>query len=63
MPDRMPNHQLIDWEALSQEEQIHLRIEYGHYLDQLPPTCALDQKQARFSYWLQQQGVHYAAQA
>lgn len=55
----MADDRLVDWEALSQEDQLRLRVAYGRYLDDLPPTCALDEKRARFSYWLQQQGFQY----
>lgn len=55
----MADDRLVDWEALSQEDQLRLRVAYGRYLDDLPPTCALDEKRARFSYWLRQQGIHY----
>lgn len=47
------------WDALTEEEQIRLRVEYGHYLDQLPPTCSLEEKNARFARWLAERGVRF----
>jgi hypothetical protein len=49
--------QLRPWSNLDTEEQTALRISYGHYLDQLPPTCSMETKQARFRAWLAQQGI------
>jgi hypothetical protein len=51
--------ELIAWESLSQDQQIALRERFGHYLDNLPPTCSLATKVARFQYWLEEQGVSY----
>ena len=51
--------ELVPWESLDAERQTALRVEYGHYLDQLPPTCSLEEKNARFSRWLAEQGVAY----
>lgn len=50
---------LIDWDALPADRQLVLREAYGHYLDSLPPTCDLDEKQRRFRDWLADQGVDY----
>ncbi len=50
---------LEPWDALSQEEQLRLREAYGHYLDSLPPTCAMDEKIERFRRWLAERGVAY----
>jgi hypothetical protein len=50
---------LRPWEELSSQEQLRLREEYGHYLDQLPPTCSLETKIERFRRWLTERGVHY----
>jgi hypothetical protein len=56
--------ELRDWETLTQEEQIEIRIEYGHYLDSLPPTCSLDTKIERFRSWLREhKGVNYRGAA
>ncbi|MGD8957974.1 MAG: hypothetical protein PVJ03_11610 [Chromatiaceae bacterium] len=54
-----PQSALIPWESLSRDEQIALRERYGHYLDNLPPTCSLDTKVARFKHWLEHQGIAY----
>ena len=51
--------ELIPWESLTQEQQIALRERFGYYLDNLPPTCSLATKVARFQYWLEEQGVAY----
>jgi hypothetical protein len=51
--------QLVPWESLNQEQQIALRERFGYYLDNLPPTCSLATKIARFQYWLEAQGVAY----
>jgi hypothetical protein len=51
--------ELIPWESLTQEQQIALRDRFGYYLDNLPPTCSLATKIARFQYWLEEQGVAY----
>ena len=47
----------IPWDELSPEEQLRLRVDYGHYLEQLPPTCSLEEKNARFVRWLAAHGV------
>jgi hypothetical protein len=47
------------WESLDGAEQTRLRVEYGHYLDSLPPTCSLEEKNLRFARWLAERGVHY----
>ena len=49
------------WQELSSREQLRLREEYGHYLDQLPPTCSLETKIERFRSWLAERGVLYEA--
>jgi hypothetical protein len=43
-----------DWDSLDVDEQTVLRIEYGHYLDALPPTCSMDTKIERFRNWLRE---------
>lgn len=47
------------WDALDSEQQIQLRIEFGRYLDQLPPTCSLEEKNLRFARWLAERGITY----
>jgi hypothetical protein len=47
------------WDSLSPERQIALRVEYGHYLDSLPPTCSLEEKDIRFARWLAERGIGY----
>ena len=54
-----PKPELIPWESLNQDQQIALRERFGYYLDNLPPTCSLATKIARFQYWLEEQGVAY----
>jgi len=48
-----------DWHSLDEAEQTALREAFGHYLDQLPPTCSLRAKIARFRHWLAAQGIDY----
>jgi hypothetical protein len=55
--DKSPS--VIAWNGLSAEEQTRLRIEYGYYLDKLPPTCSLEQKEARFAQWLAERNITY----
>lgn len=51
---------LRDWNSLDAEEQTAIRIEYGRYLDSLPPTCSLDTKIERFRSWLRdEKGIEY----
>jgi hypothetical protein len=50
----------IPWESLTLEEQIELREQFGQYLDNLPPTCSLETKIARFQHWLETRGVIYS---
>ena len=47
------------WEDLHRAEQTRLLIEYGRYLDGLPPTCSLAEKDDRFARWLAERGVRY----
>jgi len=48
-----------NWDDLHRDEQIRLLIEYGHYQDQLPPTCSMDSKEIRLRDWLAEQNVEY----
>jgi hypothetical protein len=50
------------WETLEPEEQTRLRVAYGRYLDQLPPSCSLEEKNRRFARWLAEEGVLYGAE-
>ncbi len=47
------------WDDLSADEQTALRVEYGHYLDTLPPTCSLEEKERRFALWLGERGIGF----
>lgn len=47
------------WDLLPKAEQTRLRVEYGRYLESLPPTCSLEEKNARFARWLAERGVLY----
>jgi hypothetical protein len=49
----------VPWEQLSKEQQTQLRIEYGYYIDQLPPTCSLESKIERFRNWLAGRNIVY----
>jgi hypothetical protein len=53
------NNSMRDWDELNTQEQLELRQAYGHYLDTLPPTCSMDEKNERFRRWLAEQGVNY----
>jgi hypothetical protein len=46
---------LRDWDSLDPDEQTRLRVEFGHWLDQLPPTCDLGTKIERFRTWLREE--------
>ena len=48
---------LVAWEDLDAGRQLALRIDYGHYLDRLPPACSLEERNTRFARWLAQRGV------
>ena len=50
---------MVRWESLDIEEQTRLRVEYGRYLDQLPPTCSLEEKNNRFTRWLAERNILY----
>jgi hypothetical protein len=47
-----PQAPIRTWSSLDPDEQTTLRIEYGYYLDSLPPTCSLQTKLERFRRWL-----------
>ena len=49
------------WEDLTAERQTELRVEYGHYLDSLPPTCSLEEKKVRFARWLAARSIVFSA--
>lgn len=49
-----------DWEELERDEQIKLLIDYGNYLDELPPTCSMETKEQRLKVWLAERGIDYA---
>jgi hypothetical protein len=51
------------WAQLGPQEQTELLIEYGRWLDTLPPTCRLETKIARFRSWLLSRGVDYRDEA
>jgi hypothetical protein len=55
-----PAKRLSRWHELGTEQQTRLLVEYGHYLDTLPPTCSLDKKNERFARWLAEKGISYA---
>jgi hypothetical protein len=59
MSDTASPREMVAWEVLPEERQIRLRVEFGHYLDTLPPTCSLETKIERFRRWLQERGVSY----
>ncbi len=52
--------QLIHWDDLDKEQKTTLLVEYGYYLDTLPPTCSLQSKNERFAQWLAEKNIFYA---
>jgi hypothetical protein len=52
---------LRPWSSLETDEKTRLQVAYGQWLDQLPPTCSLETKIARFTAWLEQHGIDYDA--
>ena len=50
---------MVRWESLDSAEQTRLRVEYGCYLDQMPPTCSLEKKNSRFMRWLAERNILY----
>jgi hypothetical protein len=60
-PDRQSSgEQPRRWEDLDEAARTRLRVEYGRYLDGLPPTCSLEEKNLRFARWLAERGVMYS---
>ncbi len=51
--------ELIQWDDLDQEQQTGLLVEFGHYLDTLPPTCSMQTKNERFTAWLADRNIIY----
>ena len=58
MPDR--NTDVRDWDDLNKDEQLRLLEAYGYYLDSLPPTCDLQEKNRRFAAWLAQRNIRFS---
>ena len=56
---KTPPQNMVPWDVLTDEEQLALRERYGYFLDNLPPTCSLESKIARFQDWLEKNGVSY----
>ena len=54
-----PDQPLRDWDELGPDQQTTLRVEFGHWLDTLPPTCSLVAKVARFRDWLRRRAIQY----
>jgi hypothetical protein len=48
-----------EWDGLNEARQTELLVEYGHYLDNSPRTCSLEEKNVRFARWLAEKGIHY----
>lgn len=48
-----------DWCDLDSDSQLALRMAYDAETSSGPGTCALDQKIARFSTWLETKGVRF----
>ena len=50
------------WDSLTPEQEVELRVAFGHHLDRLPPSCSLDTKLQRFQAWLAERGVRFQAE-
>lgn len=50
---------LTPWGELAPGRRLALREAYGYYLDTLPPTCSMEEKNRRFARWLAKQGVAF----
>jgi hypothetical protein len=48
-----------NWDDLDPDQQTALQVEYGHWLDTLPPTCSMQTKIERFRAWLSTRGIAY----
>lgn len=51
--------ELRKWSALDADEQLQLREAFGHFLDTLDRTCAMDQKIKRFENWLTEHCIEF----
>lgn len=52
--------ELRHWDSIEPTERTRLQVEYGYYLDTLPPTCSLETKIERFRHWLRSvHGIDY----
>jgi hypothetical protein len=47
------------WDELTAQEQVELRVAFGHFLDLLPATCSLETKLQRFQAWLAERGIDF----
>ncbi|MGB0722755.1 MAG: hypothetical protein ACPGU7_10220 [Gammaproteobacteria bacterium] len=57
-----PSRSLRAWHELGPDEQLTIQIEFGHYLDTLPPSCSMETKIARLREWLRAvKGIDYGA--
>lgn len=50
---------LRHWNGLGEDERLALREAFGRYQDDLPATCDMAEKIARFRRWLTARGVDY----
>jgi hypothetical protein len=48
-----------DWGDLDADQQTALRVEFGRWLDGLPPICSLEAKIARCRHGLHERGIDY----
>lgn len=58
-PEHTPATTPIPWGELPPARRLELQEAYGHYLDTLPPTCSMEEKNRRFARWLAQRGVAF----
>lgn len=60
MKNSVVEESLRPWGSLDVAEQVELRVEYGYYLDRLPPSCSMETKVERFRRWLAvHKGINY----
>ena len=49
------------WQQLTPEQQLQLREDFGRHLDNLPASCSMQTKIARFQHWLAERGILFEA--
>lgn len=57
--DQASDLTFVPWGELPPARRLELQEAYGHYLDTLPPTCSMEEKNRRFARWLAARGVAF----